>query len=217
MVSRQSGGGDARIEAVVSNHVEASLGETALVLQHVVQVLQMKLTDQYQISQQWTIGGGEREGVWCSSKLLPHTHWWSREGLSTYFVMSPTQQDIVQPTVRPVHSILGRVHRVLGVWVVLERLRVNDLVRELAPHDESVSNDVPLALGSKEEQEFSQIVNEPGNLHPFGLSILPNGLRSLQQVLNLRNGRLKKQEGAVRSKLRSDHKSPATIVKEQVR
>ena len=34
--------GGARVEAVVSNHMEASFRETALVLQHAVQVLQMK-------------------------------------------------------------------------------------------------------------------------------------------------------------------------------
>jgi hypothetical protein len=124
-----------------------------------------------------------------------HIHRWisviEMECLSTHFVMSPTQQDVVQSTVWPVDPVLGRVHGVLQVWIVLERLRVNDLVRELAADDESVANDVPLALGSKEEQEFSQVVNEPCDLHPFGLSVPSDGLRSLQQVLDLRNGRLK--------------------------
>ena len=34
--------GDARVEAVIPNHVEASFGKTALVLQHVVEVLRAK-------------------------------------------------------------------------------------------------------------------------------------------------------------------------------
>jgi len=104
--------------------------------------------------------------------------------------MSPTQQNIVQSAVWLVHTVLGRVHGVLGVRVVLERVWINDLVRKLAPHDESVPNDVPLALGSKEEEKFSQVVHESGDLHPFRLPILSNGLRGLQQVLDLRDGRL---------------------------
>lgn len=107
--------------------------------------------------------------------------------------MSPTQQNVIQSTVWPVYTILGRVHGVPGVWVVLERLWVNDFVRELAPHDEGISNDVPLALGSKEEQKFSQVVNETGDLHPFRLSVSPNGFRGLQQMFDLRNSRLGKE------------------------
>ena len=93
--------------------------------------------------------------------------------------MSPTQQDIVQPTVWFVNPIFGRVHRVLQVRVVCERVRINDLIRKLAPHDESVSDDVPLALRAEEEQEFPKVVNEPGDLHPFGLSVSPDGLCGL--------------------------------------
>ena len=109
---------------------------------------------------------------------------------STHFVVSPAKQDIVQPTVGLVHSVLGRVHRVLRIRVVLERVWINDLIRELAPNDECISDDVPLALRAKEEQEFSQVVNESSNLHPLRLSVSSDGLRGLQQVFNLRNGRL---------------------------
>lgn len=65
--------------------------------------------------------------------------------------MSPTQQNVIQSTVGLVHAVLGRIDGVFRIWIVLERLWVNDLVRELASHDESISDDVPLALGSKEE------------------------------------------------------------------
>jgi len=63
MVSGQWVENDARVEAVVPNHMEASLGQTALVLQHAVQVLQMKkgrgakATDQHQSIEQSTIRG----------------------------------------------------------------------------------------------------------------------------------------------------------------
>ena len=54
---------DARVEAVIPNHVKASFGKAALVLQHAVQVLEMKkgrrerATDQHQRIEQWTIRG----------------------------------------------------------------------------------------------------------------------------------------------------------------
>lgn len=70
---------------------------------------------------------------------------------STHLVMSPTQQNVIQSTVRLVNAVLGRVDGVPRVWVVLERLRINNLIRKLAPDDESVSDDIPLTLGSKEE------------------------------------------------------------------
>ena len=63
-------------------------------------------------------------------------------------------------------------------------------MREIWEFDECVSDNVPLALRAKEEQEFSQVVNESGNLHPLRLSVSSDGLRGLQQVFNLRNGRL---------------------------
>ena len=108
--------------------------------------------------------------------------------------MSPAQQDIVQPTVGLVNPVLGGVHRVPRVRVVPERVWIDDLVRKLASHDESVPDDVPLALRAEEEQEFSKVVDETGDLHPFRLSVPSNGLRGLQQVFDLRDGRLGERE-----------------------
>ena len=69
--------GDARVEAVVSNHMEASFRETALVLQHAVQVLQMKrkkrgATDQHQGIGQSTIRGatGKVRGVLATYHIV---------------------------------------------------------------------------------------------------------------------------------------------------
>lgn len=106
--------------------------------------------------------------------------------------MAPTQQNVAQPTIWPVDAVIGRIHGVPRVWVVLERVWVNDLFRELAPNDESISDDVPLSLRSKEEQKFSQVVNESGDLHPLRFPVSPNGFRGLQQVFDLRDGRLGK-------------------------
>lgn len=99
---------------------------------------------------------------------------------STHLIVSPTEHNVDQSTVRFVNTVLGRIDRVLRVWVVLERFRVNDLIRELAAHDESVSDDVPLTLGSKKEQKFSEVVHEPGYLHPFRFAVSADGLGGLQ-------------------------------------
>ena len=98
---------------------------------------------------------------------------------STHLIVSPTQHDIGQSAVGLVDTVLGRVHRVLQVWVVLERVRINILFRKLASDDECISNDVPLALGAEKEQKFSQIVDETGYLHPFRLSVASNSLGGL--------------------------------------
>jgi hypothetical protein len=194
---------DARVKAVESNHMEASLWKTALVLQHVVEVLQMtkgrgggKATDQHQRTEQSTIRGARERGVaWRSSHSITPNHGWIGDsqqeekeiwnGFSTHLVMSPTQHNVGQPAVRLVHPAVGRVHGVSRVWVVLERLRINNLFRKLASHDERIPDDVPLTLGAKEEQKFSQIVDEAGYLHPLRLSVSSNGLGSLQQMFDL--------------------------------
>ena len=132
--------------------------------------------------------GCKREAAWCSSHPSHPTMGGSvitkrerRYGhFSTHLIMTPTQQNVVQSTVWLVNTILGRVHGIPRVWVVLERVWVNDLVRELAPDDKSISDHVPLALRSKEEQKFSQVVNQSGYLHPFRFAVASHGLGGLQ-------------------------------------
>jgi hypothetical protein len=172
--------------------MKASLGEVALVLQHVVEVLTITNGRQpisIRVSDNRRSGVREVWGVlW---PLITPDHGWIGDSQGagkgdmgkfppTHLIMSPTQHHVVQSTVRLVNTVLGRINGVLRVWVVLERVGVNDLTRKPATHDESISNDVPLALGSKEEQKFSQIVYQPGNLHPFRFSVSPNGLGGLQ-------------------------------------
>lgn len=47
------------------------------------------------------------------------------------------------------------------------------------------ADNVPLTLGAKEEEEFPEVVNETCYLHPFRLAVSPDGLSSLEEVLNL--------------------------------
>ena len=94
---------DARVKAVVANHMEASFRETALVLQHVVQVLQMKKgRGNRSASRHWTIDdqGCKWKGVWCSSHLSHPTMGGSVISRkcgnpSTHLIMPPTQQNVV--------------------------------------------------------------------------------------------------------------------------
>jgi hypothetical protein len=46
-------------------------------------------------------------------------------------------------------------------------------------------------LRAKEIQKLAEVVYEPGDLHPFGLSVSPDGLGSLKEVLDLREFGLK--------------------------
>jgi len=84
MVSNLGKKRDARVEAVVSNHMEASFRETALVLQHVVQVLQMKkkkgggATDQHQGIGQSTIRGARRKVHGVLATYHIHQPWVDR-------------------------------------------------------------------------------------------------------------------------------------------
>lgn len=41
-------------------------------------------------------------------------------------------------------------------------------------------DNVPLALGFKEEEQFAEVVDESSNLHPFGLTITTDGLGGLE-------------------------------------
>ena len=48
------------------------------------------------------------------------------------------------------------------------------------------TDDVPLALRAKQEQQLAKVVYEPGHLHPLRLAVPANSLGGLQQVLDLR-------------------------------
>ena len=83
---------DARVKAVVSNHMKASLRKAALVLQHVVEVLTGDATDQHQSIEQSTIRGARGKRALATY----HTnHGWIGDsqgvgkGDTEYFVHSP--------------------------------------------------------------------------------------------------------------------------------
>lgn len=52
--------------------------------------------------------------------------------------MSPREHHVVQPAVGLVDAILRRENGVIVVWVTLECLRVDNLVRELAADDKRI-------------------------------------------------------------------------------
>ena len=52
------------------------------------------------------------------------------------------------------------------------------------------ADNIPLTLGAKEVEELAEIVNEARDLHPLRLAVPSDGLRRLQEVLNLREARL---------------------------
>ena len=47
------------------------------------------------------------------------------------------------------------------------------------------ADNIPLTLGAKEVEELAEVVHEAGELHPLGLPITTDGLRSLEEVLDL--------------------------------
>ena len=119
---------ESRVKAVVPNHMKASLRKVALILQHIVEVLQMTKG-----RQQISIRASNNR--WSRGVLKPlitpnlGSQTGEKEKISsTHFIMPPTQQNVVQSTVRFVHTILGRVHGILRVWVVFERLGINDFL-----------------------------------------------------------------------------------------
>ena len=52
------------------------------------------------------------------------------------------------------------------------------------------ADNVPLSLGAKEKEELADVMNKTRDLHPFRLAISPNGLSSLEEMLNLGEARL---------------------------
>jgi hypothetical protein len=64
-------------------------------------------------------------------------------------------------------------------------------------------------LRAKEIQKLAEVVYEPGDLHPFGLSVSPDGLGSLEEVLDLREFGLKDRlpRKSVRCSRESSHTS----------
>lgn len=69
--------------------------------------------------------------------------------------MAPGQHDVLKAAVWLVDPILGRVDGVVEVGIVLKGTRVDDLIRVCASDDESVADNVPLALGAVEVEELS--------------------------------------------------------------
>lgn len=99
--------------------------------------------------------------------------------------MAPAEQDVVQTAVRLVDTVLGVQLGVVVIRVSLEGVGVNDLVGELATNDESVTDNVPLTVGTEKAEELAEIVNQTSDLHPLGLAVSSNGLSGLKKMLDL--------------------------------
>lgn len=73
--------------------------------------------------------------------------------------MTPAEQDVIQTAVRLVDTVLGVQLGVVIIRVSLEGVGVNDLVGELATNDESVTDNVPLTVGTEKAEELAEIVD----------------------------------------------------------
>lgn len=105
-------------------------------------------------------------------------------------IMSPANQHILQPAplfIYPAFRLQLFVPRIL---IVLETLGQHNLVAPLAPHHKRIAHHIPLALCPKETEQLAQIMDQPRHLHPLGLAVPPYGLGSLQEVLDLPDGRV---------------------------
>jgi len=61
---------------------------------------------------------------------------------------------------------------------------VSRLVKE-SGLGQTYADDVPLTLTAKEEQEFAEIVDKSGHLHPFWFAIPSDGFCCLQKMFDL--------------------------------
>lgn len=102
-------------------------------------------------------------------------------------VVAPGKHHIVHANTRLVDAELGLVDLVVVILVVLEGFRAeDDTVVKGTAHWECVSHDIPLAVGTEEEQQLSKIVDQTDELHPARLAIFAKSLCSLQQMCELR-------------------------------
>lgn len=102
-------------------------------------------------------------------------------------IVTPAKQNVVQTTVWLVDTVLGVQLGVVVIGVSLEGVGVDNLVGELAAHDESVADNIPLTVGTEEAEKLAEIVDQTGELHPLGLAVSSNSLSCLKKVLNLSN------------------------------
>jgi hypothetical protein len=101
--------------------------------------------------------------------------------------MPPGEHHIVQPNARGVDAELRLVYFVVVVLIVLERVGAeDDAIVKCAANRELVTYDVPLSFCTVEEQVLAEVVDEANELHPPGLSIIPQCLRSFEEMGQLR-------------------------------
>lgn len=104
-------------------------------------------------------------------------------------IMSPGEHDIIQTAVRAVDAELRAVDLVPVVRVILKGLgAVDNAVVKGTAHGEGIADNIPLATGVEEEEQFAEIVDQARELHPARLAVTPDGLGGLEEVVDLREG-----------------------------
>ena len=97
---------------------------------------------------------------------------------------------VFQAAIRFVNAELRLILRNIPIRIPREILRKDNIRRPRAPHRERVSNDPPLGL-AVQAQTLAQVVNESDENHPARVSVGANCLRGLQQMLDLRQVRIR--------------------------
>jgi hypothetical protein len=133
-------------------------------------------------------------------------------------VVPETNHHVVQTAVGLVDPILGRELRVVVVRVLLESLRVDNLLWELAPDHKRVAHNVPLPLGTEEAHQLAQVVDQPRDLHPVRFAVPTDSLGCLEQVLNLPHGgvRVGLVNEGVEHLHRGPHRHPGVLLLEEL-
>ncbi|PNY27089.1 hypothetical protein TCAP_02983 [Tolypocladium capitatum] len=109
-------------------------------------------------------------------------------------VVAPAEHHIVEAAAGAVDAEPGAVDGVVDVRVVGKGAGQDDALVKGAADGERIPDDVPLALGlelREEEHQLAQVVDEARDLHPPRLAVAADGLGGLQQVLNLRERRVR--------------------------
>ena len=101
------------------------------------------------------------------------------------FVVSPRHVDAVQPAARLVDPALSLVFGDVAVGVFLEEFGEDDLVRVAAADRERVADHGPLRL-AEEAEDLAQVVDQPGQDEPAGMSVGTDRLGGLHEVFDLR-------------------------------
>src|SRR5207249_1125226 len=92
--------------------------------------------------------------------------------------------NVFQAAIRLVDPTLRLVFRNVRIRISAEVFGKDDLIGPGAPHRECVAYDPPLWL-SVQAKALSEVMDESNQHHPAGVTVPADGLRGLQEVLDL--------------------------------